>query len=299
LREGDSVGLVAPASALGDPKDVQHAIDQLALLGLKGVPGKHVLDKNLYLAGTDEARADDFNTFVRDPNVRAIFALRGGYGTTRMLDLVDYDALRRDPKVLLGFSDLTALWNAITLRTGIVTFHGPVAAYSNFTPAVVNNIRAAVMSGAPLGTLKNNRTFTVVPGTARGRLVGGNLTLMSYLAPTPYAVPMTGNIVLIEDVHEEAYQIDGMLTMLLSAGDLQRAAGIACGIFMEPNLSEAQTPSPNMAAMLQDRLTVAGRPAVRGMQFGHIPDQWVLPLGMEATLDATAGTLTIDQAATG
>lgn len=298
LKPGDTVGLIAPASALADPKDVQVAIDQVALLGLKGVPGKHVLDKSLYFAGSDEARAADFNAFANDPDVRGIFAMRGGYGTTRLLDAIDYDALRRDPKVLLGFSDLTALWNAVTLRTGLVTFHGPVAAYSHFSPAVVENIRAAVMSGAPIGALKNSRTVTVAGGLARGRLVGGNLTLISYLAPTPYAVPMNGNIVLIEDVHTEAYQIDGLLTMLLAADMLQTASGIACGIFMEPDVKYAAEPSPTLAAMLRDRLGAARRPAVYGMQFGHIPDQWVLPLGLEAALDASAGTLTISEPAT-
>lgn len=297
LRPGDSVGLVSPAGPLDKPEDLQRGIDQVELLGLNPVVGKHALDKAAYLAGTDEARASDINTFVRDPNIRGIFALRGGYGTMRILDAIDYDAFRADPKVLLGFSDLTALLNAITTRTGLVTFHGPVAAYSTFTPTVVQNIQNAVMSGNAIGMLHNTTTTTIVSGTARGKLVGGNLTLVAALAGTPYAVPTAGNILFLEDVHEEPYHIDQMLTTLTLAGDLRTAAGIACGIFMEPDRKIADEPSPELAALMRDRLTLAGRPATLGMQFGHILNQWVLPIGMDAVLDASAGTLTIGEAA--
>lgn len=297
LKPGDTIGLVAPASAISSPNDVKHAIEQVALLGLNAVPGKHVLEHDLYLAGTDAARADDFNTFARDPRIRGIFALRGGYGTTRMLDLIDYAAVQKDPKVLLGFSDLTALWNVITLKTGLVTFHGPVAAYSTFSPTVVTNIRNAVMSGNAIGVVNGPKEAGVTGGIAQGRLVGGNLTLVTYLAPTPYAVPTAGNILLLEDVHEDPYQVDAMLTELYQAGMLQSAAGIACGVFMEPDVKYANEESPDMTAMLKDRLALTQKPAVFGLQFGHIPDQFVLPLGLPATLDASAGVLHIDEPA--
>ena len=297
LRAGDAVGLISPAGPIDNAADLQVGIRQIESLGLRAVVGKHAMDKLAYLGGTDAARAEDVNTFARDRNIRGIFALRGGYGTMRILDLIDYHAFAADPKVVLGFSDLTALLNVITARTGLVTFHGPVAAYSTYTPTVVREIIAATMSAAPIGTLHNDTTFTVVPGVAHGKLVGGNLTLVAGLAGTPYAIRTDDSILLLEDVHEDPYQIDQLLTTLLLGGSLQNAAGIAVGVISEPGVMQSQEPSPDLLLALRDRLTAARRPAVRGMQFGHIYNQWILPLGLNATLDATAGTLTIAEPA--
>lgn len=297
MHPGDFVGLIAPAGPLQNADELKRGVDQIALLGLRPVVGKHAMDKDAYLAGSDAARAEDLNTFARDRKIRGIFALRGGYGTMRILDAVDYDAFSADPKVVFGFSDLTALLNTITERTGLVTFHGPVAAASTYTPTVVREITAATMSTEPIGVLHNDTTVTITPGRARGKLVGGNLTLIAGLSGTPFAVPCANNIVLIEDVHEEPYRIDEMLTTLLLDGALKSAAAIAAGIILEPDLKAEQEPSPELAQTLRDRLGAAGRPAVAGMQFGHILNQWVLPLGLPATLDATAGTLTIAESA--
>ncbi|MBC5816506.1 MAG: LD-carboxypeptidase [Candidatus Eremiobacteraeota bacterium] len=298
LRTGDLVGLVSPAGPMQTQAELQTGIEQIKLLGLVPVVGKHAMDKwNGHLGGTDAARAEDINTFARDPKIRGIFALRGGYGTMRILEAIDYRAFAHDPKVVFGFSDLTALLNAITSRTGLVTFHGPVAALSTYTPTVVQEIQAATMSGNPIGVLKNTSTVSIIPGRAQGKLVGGNLTLVSALTGTPFAVPSAGNILLLEDVHEEPYRIDQLLTTLLLSGDLQRAAGIAVGAVTEPDRKVGDGPTDELVETLRDRLAVAGRPAVRGMQFGHILNQWVLPLGLDAVLDATAGSLTISEAA--
>ncbi|HEX5274896.1 MAG TPA: LD-carboxypeptidase [Candidatus Rubrimentiphilum sp.] len=297
LRPGDKVGLVSPAGPMAKAEDLKIAIDQLRAVGLEAVVGKHVMDKTAYLAGSDEARASDLNAFARDPQIRGIFATRGGYGTMRILDAIDYDAFKRDPKVVLGFSDITALINTITARTGLVTFHGPVAAYSTYTPIVVAEMQALLMNAQPLVTLHNATTTTIVPGTARGKLVGGNLTLIDGLFGTPYAIPVEGNILLVEDVHENPYQIDQLLTTLLLGGVLQSAAGIAAGVILERDRKESDGPSPDLMFALRDRLGAANRPAVQGMQFGHILNQWVLPIGLDATLDATAGTLSIDEPA--
>ncbi|MFN2529183.1 MAG: LD-carboxypeptidase [Candidatus Baltobacteraceae bacterium] len=298
LRAGDLVGLISPAGAMQSQAELQTGIDQIKLLGLRPVVGKHAMEKwNGYLGGTDAARAEDINTFARDPGIRGIFALRGGYGTMRILEAIDYQAFVRDPKIVFGFSDLTALLNAITLRTGLVTFHGPVAALSTYTPTVVQEIQAATMSVQPIGVLKNTTTVSVIPGRAQGRLAGGNLTLVAAVAGTPFAVPSAGSILLLEDVHEEPYRIDQLLTTLLLAGDLQKAAGIAVGAVTEPDRKLSNGPSDELVETLHERLLAAGRPAVRGMQFGHILNQWVLPLGLDAVLDATAGTLTISEPA--
>jgi len=298
LRAGDLVGLISPAGPIQSQAELQTGIDQIKLLGLTPVLGKHAMEKwNGHLGGTDAARAEDINTFARDPGIRGIFALRGGYGTMRILEAIDYQAFLHDPKVVFGFSDLTALLNAITARTGLVTFHGPVAALSTYTPTVIQEIQAATMSVQPIGVLKNTTTVSVVPGRAHGKLAGGNLTLVAALAGTPFAVPSAGNILLIEDVHEEPYRIDQLLTTLLLTGDLQKAAGIAVGAVTEPDRKLSDGPTDELVETLRERLAAAGRPAVRGMQFGHILNQWILPLGLDAALDATAGTLTISEPA--
>jgi muramoyltetrapeptide carboxypeptidase len=297
LHAGDKVGLVSPAGPMAKAADLKIAVDQLRAVGLEAIAGKHVMDKAAYLAGSDEARASDLNAFAQDPQIRGIFATRGGYGTMRILDAIDYDAFKQDPKVLLGFSDITALINVVTARTGLVTFHGPVAAYSTYTPIVVREMQALLMDAQPPGTLRNTTTTTITSGSARGKLVGGNLTLIDGMHGTPYAIPVEGNILLIEDVHESPYQIDQLLTTLLLGGVLQSAAGIAAGVILEPDRKQSDGPSPDLMFALRDRLGAANRPAVQGMQFGHILNQWVLPIGLEATLDATAGTLTVDEAA--
>lgn len=297
LHPGDAVGLIAPAGPLASNEELQVGIRQIESLGLRPVTGKHAMDKWYHLAGSDAARAQDFNAFAADKSIRGIFALRGGYGTMRILDAIDYAAVAADPKVIFGFSDLTALLNAITQRTGVITFHGPVAAASTYTPTVVSEIVAATMTLEPIGTLHNAATVTVNPGVARGKLVGGNLTLVSALSGTPYAIPTANNILFLEDVHEEPYRIDQLLTTLLLDGALHDAAGIAGGAFLEPDRKASEGPTQEMIVTLQDRFAAAGKPAVRGMQFGHILNQWVMPIGADAVLDATAGTLTISEAA--
>ncbi len=297
LRPGDTIGLVSPAGPMHAPDELTRAREQVALLGLRSVIGAHAADQYGYLAGTDEARAEDFNRFARDPQIRGIFALRGGYGTMRILDRIDYAALKSNPKVVLGFSDLTALLNAITWRTGLVTFHGPVAALSTFTPAVVEGIRRATMSSKPIGTLHVADTVTLHAGTARGQLAGGNLSLVSSLCGTPYAIPMTGKILLLEEVDEPPYQIDRMLTQLRMTGELARVAGIAVGKCRGCELKPENLPSLSLEQTLRDRLGDLGKPAAWNMQFGHVRDQWTIPLGLEATLAADTGELTIEEAA--
>lgn len=245
--------------------------------------GDHVRKNRGYLAGSDEERAADFNAAARAADLRGIFALRGGYGTMRLLDAIEYDALRADPKAVLGYSDLTALLNAITQRANIVTFHGPVAALSQFTAEETQWLRAAVAAAAPIGELHAPEAKALIPGVARGRLAGGNLSLIAALEGTPYAVDTRGAILLIEDVDEAPYRIDRMLTQLRLSGALQRAAGVIAGGF---------TNCGDYEQVLRDRLGDLGIPVLLDVPSGHIEQQWTLPIGARATLDASRRTLT-------
>ncbi|HEY8315090.1 MAG TPA: LD-carboxypeptidase [Candidatus Baltobacteraceae bacterium] len=298
LRDGDIVALVSPAGPLGDAADLARACDAVRALGFEPRPGARALLHDGYLAGSDEERAADFNEAARDPRVRGIFALRGGYGTMRILNLLDYEALRRDPKVILGYSDLTALLNAVTSRAGLVTFHGPVAALSAFTPMVAQALRRAVCVAEPLGILAMRDAQAISGGSARGRLAGGNLSLISALVGTPFALDLDDALVFLEDVDEAPYRIDRMLTQLRLSGALAKTAGVLVGecrnCDVDPEHAYGRMP---LDRTLRDRLGDLGLPVLAGAAIGHIEEQWTVPIGVRATLDADARELRVEEAA--
>ncbi len=253
------------------------------------VLGKHVRESDGYLAGTDTARAEDFNAMARAPEIRAIVAIRGGYGTMRILERLDYDAVRRDPKVIMGFSDLTALLNAVAMRSRVLTFHGPLGAHGSAWDGEARAFLRDVLFASAPTRLRLGGARTIVPGTVRGPLAGGNLSLIAALVGTPFAVPAAGALLFFEETEEPSYRIDRMLVQLDLAGDLAAAGGILVGRCTQCVAQAAPPP----AEVIDARLRSVGRPAVSGAAIGHIPRQWVLPIGAQAELDAAAGTLTL------
>lgn len=295
LKPGDLVALISPAGPLAADERLAEAIAHVEQLGLRARPGKHALARNGFLAGTDEQRAADFNDALRDPEIRGVVAVRGGYGTTRILDRIDYQALRRDPKVVLGYSDLTAPLNALYQRTGVVTYHGPVAALSSFSPNEVAWLRRAIFDAPPLGALDAPNARALVAGTARGRLAGGNLSLLSAMVGTPYAVDFDGAIVFIEEVDEPPYRVDRMLTQLLASGALRSCAGIVVGECRNCDTEFADgSKQTRLADVVVERLSGLGVPLLDGATFGHIDEQWTLPIGVTAVLDADARRLVVE-----
>jgi muramoyltetrapeptide carboxypeptidase len=290
LRQGDSVALIAPAGALAGPESLALGIERVEALGLRAKPGRHALDRHGYLAGTDDARAEDINAALRDPDIRGIFALRGGYGTTRLLDAVDYDAFARDPKVAIGYSDLTALLNALHARTGIVTYHGPVAAGSAFGANVVDWLRRALFDET-IGSLSAPMAQTTRPGRAHGRLIGGNLSLVAALLATPHALDFSDAIAFFEEVDEAPYRIDRMLTQLRSSGSLRGVRGIVVGECRNCDAAADTPVESKLAYVLSDRLNDLGVPTIVGAPIGHIDEQWTLPIGAHVELDADRRTL--------
>lgn len=302
LAPGDTVGMVMPASAAPAHDAVAFAREQLEAIGFKVVLGEHAYDRHGYFAGTDAERAADLNRMFADDAIRGIVCYTGGWGSPRILPLLDYELFARKPKVLVGFSDITALLIAIQQRTGLVTFHGPVGS-STFSAYSVEHFRRVVMTPEPAGLLQMpekkpsdlvdrvNRIVKLSRGRASGRLTGGNLTMVSALMGTPYEIDTTGAILFLEDVDEEVYRIDRMLTQLALAGKLDAMAGMVFG-----RCSECEGRSFSLEDVLRDRFA-AGRPAISGHSFGHIENKLTLPLGVMATLDADAGTLRLDEAA--
>ncbi len=238
LRAGDTVGLITPSSYVSDPDRIALAERTARYFGLVPKFGKNVRRRDGYLGGTVEDRVEDLHAMFRDPEVKAVFAIRGGYGASQLLDRIDYDLIRANPKIFLGYSDITALHLAIQKRSGLVTFHGPVV-LSRFTAFTQTYFRKALFETEPMGRLTNppdsdplrpeHALRTVRPGNARGVLSGGNLTLISTTMGTPYEIETAGRILFLEDVDEEPYRIDRMLTQLRLAGKLDAAAGVIFG----------------------------------------------------------------------
>jgi muramoyltetrapeptide carboxypeptidase len=306
LKAGDTVGLITPSSYVSDPDELAFAKRFCEFFELKWKLGKNVGQRAGYLAGTAQQRVDDLHAMFADREIRGVFCIRGGYGSAQMLDRIDYGLIRDNPKIFLGYSDITALHAAIGQRTGLVTFHGPVS-LSHLTDWSEQHLRAAVFGTEPIGAVTNppesnplrasHTMRTVRGGRATGALAGGNLTLISTTPGTPYGLDTAGKILLLEEIGEDIYRIDRMLTQLRLAGKLQAAAGILVG-----ECKDCPPPGHDSAYSLGEVIDYLlgdlGIPVLYGLSFGHTVDQVTLPLGIQATLDADRQVLTVTQAAT-
>jgi muramoyltetrapeptide carboxypeptidase len=305
LRQGDTVGVVLPASAVFESDRLALAKEQLEALGFKVVFGKYVEDRHGYFAGRDRDRAADINRMFADDAIDGIICHTGGWGSPRILPLIDYELIARKPKVFVGFSDLTALLNAIHQRTGLVTFHGPVAGTS-FEPYTLEHFRRVVMTPEPAGILeppakrptelvdRTNRVLRLAPGVATGRLAGGNLTLLSATMGTPYEIDAQGAVLFAEEVGEEVYRVDRMLTQLALAGKFDQMAAF---VFGRCTRCEMEGRTFSIEDVLRDRFGGGSKPALSGLSFGHIEQKMTFPIGVTATVDAGAATLSLDEAA--
>ena len=294
LSRGDTLGLVAPASPPDQPEKIDEAIERLIAQGFRIKPGRFVEERNGYLAGTDQARADDVQAMFADPEVHGIVALRGGYGSCRILPLLDYDQIRAHPKSFIGYSDITALHQAILVKAGLVTFHGPNAreAFLPGNAAAFHEMFLEPFARESLTLFSGERHAelkTVVPGRVTGRLLGGNMTCLLRLLGTPFVPDFRQAILFLEDIGERAYRIDGMFTHLRLAGVLGQLGGLVLGHFDHADPAEWE----RIAACLQREAEQVGIPCVSGAPIGHFPDQIIVPMGLDATLDAGERTLNV------
>lgn len=302
LAPGDTVGIVAPASATFQTVDLAIAQESLQALGLKVKIGSHVLARHGYLAGGDRERAGDINQFFGDGSVKAVLPIRGGWGSSRVLPYLDYDLIRRNPKVVVGYSDITALHLAIHAKSGLVTFHGPNGmgrwdTWSlDYFKRVLFNAEAVTMENPKLLSERNalaqieHRVQTITPGTARGRLLGGNLTVLTAIIGSSYVPSFDGAILFLEDVGEDLYRIDRMFTQLKLAGVLAKIRGLVFGTCAECGPGEGFG-SLTLEEILSDHVKPLGVPAWFGAMIGHQNPQWTVPVGLEADIDATKGTI--------
>jgi muramoyltetrapeptide carboxypeptidase len=292
LKAGSRVALVAAAGPIPEG-GVERAMERVRALGWEPEAGRYCRGRRGYLSGSDQERAADLNDAIRDPSLDAVWFLRGGYGTMRILDDVDWSALARHPKALIGYSDNTAVHLAAN-AVGVAAFHGPHPHTEAFPDFARDALLAVLTSTRPAGELpfpaEWPRAETLAGGVAQGPLVGGNLSLLSSTLGTPYAMQPEGAILFIEEVGEQPYRLDRMLSHLRLAGVLDAVAGIAVG-----GITETPGPDGDRIAreVLHDRLGSLGIPVAVGFPFGHIDDNWTLPMGIRARLDADAGSLAL------
>ena len=300
LKHGDTVGLVNPAGITYARADLDIVAETLAALGLSWKFGNHVSDRYGYLAGADADRAADVNAMFADPGVHAVMAIRGGWGCNRILHLLDYNTIVRNPKILIGYSDITSLLLACNAKTGLVTFHGPVGV-STWNKFSVGYFKRVVMDAGE-ETFRNpreqgdnltqtkDRVHTITPGKARGILLGGNLSVLAAMIGSPYLPAWEKVILFLEDDGENIYRVDRMLTHLRLAGILDRLAGFVFGKCTDCGAGGGYG-SLTLEDVFRDLISPLGIPAFSGAMIGHIENKFTVPLGIEAEIDAVEGSI--------
>jgi len=309
LIPGDTVWIVAPSGASAGQENIDSGIAKIEGLGYKAKLGNNIAKRYGYLAGTDEERASDVNDALRCQESKGIFFLRGGYGAMRILPDLDYDAFRKYPKVASGFSDITALHMAFLTQSRVVTFHGPCAesSWSPFSKSTIGIITEAEAFGEvkhPTGDPLAMNRKTLVPGIAEGSIVAGNLSMIVSLLGTPYMPSLKDAILVLEDIGEDPYRVDRMLTQIWLSGEFKHAKGLIFGNFRErrpagapvPDTSDAST-TFNIDQVFSDRAKKIGLPCYQGLSFGHIGLNHIIPQGIRAKINAEACRLDILESA--
>jgi len=286
LKKGDEIGVIAPAGPVSPP-EIQPGIDLLESFGYKVNPSPHLYHTNGYLAGDDNTRLEDLHSMFHNGRVKAIFCARGGYGTLRLLEKINFDLIRVNPKIIIGYSDITTLLLAIYKKTGLVTFHGPVVReLSKKRNQDLESIFDLVSSDTSL-QVNLTEGIALRPGKARGTLLGGNLSLISHLIGTPFMPPMKKSILFIEEKGEPLYRIDRMLTHLRVSGILEGLVGLVAGEF------EDCGDVSSINQLLVDTVSDLNIPVLSGLPVGHGPENIILPVGVQAELDSERMTLSI------
>lgn len=292
LKPGDTLGLVAPASPIYEDSVFEEMLENLRDMGFKLKLGKHVRDQRGYLAGTDENRAADLMSMFEDDRVDAIMCVRGGWGCNRILPLLDYELIRNNPKMLVGFSDITSLHMALYSQSDLISFHGPVgkSMWTDFTKKAFMNITQKGAKTEFTIPAEFDDSFVVAPGKVKGPLFGGNLSVFSAMVGSEFLPSFDGAILFLEDVGESVYRIDRMITQLKLAGILDRISGFVFGKCTECSAGEN---SLTMQQLLDDHIKPLGIPAFYGAMISHEDNNITLPVGLEAEIDADQRTIKV------
>ena len=297
LKFGDTIGVIAPASPTTEER-VKKAHDKLIEMGFKVKMGKSPYERYGYLSGSDAIRAEDVNEMFRDKEVDGIICLRGGYGTPRILGLLDYETIKSNPKVFVGYSDITALHIAFTQICNLVTYHGPMVSsdmIGDFSDFSKDKLFRVIMNNESIGEIRNPKgeeIITINGGIAEGTIIGGNLSLIVDTIGTPYEIDVKGKILFIEEIGEEPYNIDRMFNQLRLAGILEDTNGIILGDFNNC-VSEEHDENLTLEQVIEDHIKPIGKPTIYNLQAGHCEPMVTLPFGVKARLDADKKELII------
>ena len=300
LQQGDTVAITSPAGAVWDEKQLIIFENILQTIGFKVILGKTLYQKFGYFSGTDEFRANELTSFFENTDIKGIFCMKGGWGCARILDKLNFDIIKNNPKLLIGFSDITTLLNGIYKKTGLVTFHGPVgnSGWNDFTTTAFKKIimenNTAEIS---LTAGEKDSWQCITKGIAQGELIGGNLTVLSGIIGSSYIPDFKGKILFLEEAKEEPYSIDRMLTQLKLCGALDKINGF---IFGKCNKCDAEDPQKAFTFMevLEQHIKPLGIPAISGASFGHTENKLTIPIGIMAELNTEKGILKLMETAT-
>ena len=302
LVPGDLIGIIAPASPLfGEKKKtLDKGIDYLKARGYQVCEGDHVRSEYGYLAGTDAERLKDLNGMLRDPHIKAVFCARGGYGTPRLLSQIDYKAVLDNPKIIVGYSDITSLQLALYAKAGLKTFSGPMVAVEmgkSIDPMTEDFFWTLITQAAPLRFDDISDQWQVIhPGRAQGRLFGGCFSLINPLIGTPYLPDLEGAILVLEDIGEDVYRLDRYFAQMQNAGILDKISGLIFGDFIDCEKNGNGTPSLSVDEMIRDFTRDLHIPIISGFPYGHGDKKFTLPIGCQVVLDTTEKTLTMTEA---
>lgn len=302
LKIGDTIGLVAPASALKQVDGLKKSIIALETQGFKVIIGKSCSEKYGYLSGSDRTRARDINTMFEDRSIDAVYCIRGGYGSPRIIDKLDYNMISKNPKMFIGYSDITAIHIALNQICDLITFHGPMPAsdmIDGFNEFSRQSYLNAITSNKPLGQMNNPIGFEIksmVPGKASGKIVGGNLSLIAATIGTRYEIDTKGKILFLEDVDEFTYSVDRMLTQLRLSGKFKDCKAIIIGSFQNC-IPQHEDFDLTLMEVFNDIIVPAKKPTIFNLRAGHCNPKITIPLGVNAFVDADSSTLTITESA--
>lgn len=303
LKKRDLIGIVAPASLVLDPSRIDRGVSYLERLGYEVIVGANVLKRHGYLAGTDDERAADLHAMFRDRRVKAIICARGGYGTPRLLRMLDYRMIKRNPKILVGFSDITALQLTLWTTCGLVTFHAPMLATDMaepMDPFTEEMFWLLVTSNQKVGSLtfpEPMEAKILRPGTFTGHLLGGNLSILVSLLGTPYQPDLGGSVLFLEEVGEEPYRVDRMLTQLQNAALLARCRGIMIGQCTDCVPRDPSRPSLSLDEVLKEFALAFKKPVISNVPFGHVKQKITIPVGIRARIDTQKRSFELLEAA--
>lgn len=298
LKKGDTIGLVATSSHVGNIEKIGKCEKALNELGFNVVAGESCYLQYGYLSGSDDIRAGDVNRMFEDKSINGVFCIRGGYGASRILDKLDYDMIKNNPKVFTGYSDITAIHIALNQLCRLVTFHGPMASTDmipEFDSFSEKSFLSAVMSDKPLGAVSNppnEEIKSLVGGCASGVITGGNLSLVAATMGTKYEIDTRDKILFLEDIDEEPYRVDRMLSQLRLAGKFHECSGIILGDWNNCT-PKNYNPSLSLEQVLDDIIVPAGKPTIYNFRAGHCSPMITIPFGVKAVLNANTCSLTI------